>query len=118
MYRQPWGKDAVDTADSFVSPFTFKTGRLECSTSPNSTQMDNFPTPFMTHAEVLDYFAAEFDMTPNEVILLFSQKKICEIQIRAYSFSDRGHYGCSYHRQNEGVQLGMAGMKKTGKRFS
>ncbi len=57
-------------ARNFVSPFTFKTGRVECGdTAPYTDDTWTFPEPFMTYSEVMEFFedADGFDMSPQEV---------------------------------------------------
>jgi len=49
---------------------TFKWGRVDCATSPSTTEMHVFPGATMNRAEMMSYFNTEFGFTENEVTAL------------------------------------------------
>ena len=59
----------VDKIKDFVSPFeTFRYGRVDCDTAPNTTVVYTFPSPHMTHDEMFDYFNKLFGLSDDQVM--------------------------------------------------
>lgn len=52
------------------SNIEFKWGRVDCETSPTTTETHTFPEPTMTRAEMMTYFDTHFGFTENEVVAL------------------------------------------------
>ena len=46
---------------------TFKGGREDCETSPDTTAQDHYPSPTFSSTEMFAWFMQEFEMTPEEV---------------------------------------------------
>ncbi len=62
------GNKYYTNGQTFSSPFNFQTGRVDCDSAPYTTDIVNFPSPHMTHDEIMTYFASEFGFTDDEVI--------------------------------------------------
>ena len=50
-----------------ATPFTYYTGRQDCSTSPYTTENFVFPSPRLTSASVYEYFLDGFGLSKEEV---------------------------------------------------
>ena len=50
------GVGSADQIANFTSPFaTFKTGRVDCDTSPSTEVVHEFPEPHMNHDELFTF---------------------------------------------------------------
>lgn len=60
-----------NSINAFVSPFpTFKYGRTDCETSPNTTALDDLPGDTLTHDDLFAFFASEFGFDDNQTVLI------------------------------------------------
>ena len=46
---------------------SFKGGRQDCSTSPDTSDFNTFPSASTSGSEMFAWFESDFDMTPEEV---------------------------------------------------
>ena len=46
---------------------SFKGGRQDCSTSPDTSDFNTFPSASASGSEMFNWFESDFDMTPEEV---------------------------------------------------
>ena len=51
------------------TPFTYYTGRQDCSTSPYTAEVFHIPSPRLPSADVYAYFSDEFGFTKQEVFI-------------------------------------------------
>jgi len=59
----------------------YTTGRNDCSTSPHTSDVGNFPSATMNYDEIMDYFANEFDLNPLEVTALMGAHTLGQAKI-------------------------------------
>jgi len=63
--------NALDS--SYTMPtdiMTFRWGRTDCSTSPSTTDVHEFPEPTMSRADMMEYFSDHYGFTEDEVVAL------------------------------------------------
>jgi len=65
------GQGSAAQIAAFVSPFaTFKAGREECADSPFTTDVHEFPEPFMTHAQLFDFMVHDFGLDTAQTVAI------------------------------------------------
>jgi len=53
-----------------AAEFTYKIGRKDCDTSPESKGTDNLPEPTFSYNMSMEYFKTNFGLTPDETVAL------------------------------------------------
>ena len=53
----------------------------DCSTSPHTSDVGNFPSATMNYDEIMDYFVNEFDLNPLEVTALMGAHTLGQAKI-------------------------------------
>ena len=99
-YGLPENDNPRISVSDYVTVFsTFEFGRIDCDTTPYTGEIFNFPSPQMTHIEMMDWFRNHFEnkLSDKHVIIVFGFMSILKLIFDL--FIDCGIIGSSYPRQ-------------------